>query len=273
MSIDEKALSFVGAIMTAYNAAEKAGASALSYALDCGKHLNLAKENVEAVKKGKWKQWREKNLPSVSEETERLYRRLADAVAAKENIFANCKSIRAAMQRLSMYEFDDEGNLQLKPDPQPKSNAKGTGNGVTGLEPPEADTPSTGLKAELENAAADDVSIKDDADKLEEIAKASIARLTPDKVCVALTKAWDASQLRDLVRHVNAYLIGEYHEIIASLPPPAVAQEGEVEVIARRASPRPASTSSADHPAERAALVPKISPLGRARRPTFQRRV
>jgi hypothetical protein len=218
MSTDEKALSFVGAIMTAYNAAEKAGASALSCALDCGKHLNLAKENVEAVKKGKWKQWREKNLPSVSEETERLYRRLADAVAAKENIFANCTSIRAAMQRLSMYEFDDEGNLQLKPDPQSRPKANGTGNGVTGLEPPEADTPLTGLKAELENAAADEiiVSIKHDADKLEEIAEASIARLTPDKVCVALAKAWDASQLRDLVRHVNAYL-----NTLTTTPPPA----------------------------------------------------
>jgi hypothetical protein len=65
-----------------------------------------------------------------------------------------------------------------------------------------------GLKAELENAAADEIisSIQRDADKLEEIAKASIAKLTPDKVCGALTKAWGADQLRDLVRGVNAYL-------------------------------------------------------------------
>jgi hypothetical protein len=95
----DSALTFVGQINTAYDAAEKAGASALGHALECGKYLNLAKENVEAATpKRKWKAWREEKLPSVSEETERLYRRLADAVAKKEEIFGKCKSIRDAIK-------------------------------------------------------------------------------------------------------------------------------------------------------------------------------
>src|SRR5262249_51166294 len=132
MSTDN-ALTFVGPIMDAYNAAEKAGASALRYALECGKHLNLAKENVEEVK-GKWKQWREKNLPTVSEETERVYRRLAEAVAKKADVFAKCKSIRDALQHLSAL---DE-NLERKPE-GPKKRTTRTGSTATGLLPPDAD--------------------------------------------------------------------------------------------------------------------------------------
>jgi hypothetical protein len=205
---DSKALSFVGQIIAAYNAAEKAGTSGLSHALECGKYLNLAKENVEAATpKGKWKAWREKNLPTVSEETERLYRRLAEAVATKEDVFAKCKSIRDAMKHLAKYEYDDDGNLKLKPERKSQPRTKKTGNSVTALTPPEADTPSTGLEAELENAAADEIigNIRD-ADKLEEVATASIAKLSPDKVCGALTKAWGADQLRDLRSRLSAYL-------------------------------------------------------------------
>jgi hypothetical protein len=52
----DKALSLVGPIITAYNAAEKAGADALRHALECGKHLCTAYETVTAEKgKGKWR--------------------------------------------------------------------------------------------------------------------------------------------------------------------------------------------------------------------------
>jgi hypothetical protein len=202
----DTALDYVGKIIAAYNAAEKAGASALGHALDCGKHLNSAKLTVAAAK-GKWKSWREKNLPTVSEETERLYRRLADAAAQQEDFFAKCKGIRDAMKHLAMYETKD-GKLVLKP-PKPKPEKKaGTGNGVTVLEPPETDTPSSGLEAELENAAADEIinSIADDTDKLEEVAQRSLTRLTPDKVCDALISAWAPDQVSDLYRRLSTYL-------------------------------------------------------------------
>jgi hypothetical protein len=54
MSTDN-ALQYVGPIMDAYNAAEKAGASSLGYALECGKQLSAAHKTVTAAK-GKWKQ-------------------------------------------------------------------------------------------------------------------------------------------------------------------------------------------------------------------------
>jgi hypothetical protein len=52
----------------------------------------------------------------------------------------------------------------------------------------------------LQGTDADEIiaNIQDDSDKLEEVAKASIVKLTPDKVCDALTQAWDVEQLRDL---------------------------------------------------------------------------
>jgi hypothetical protein len=57
--------------------------------------------------------------------------------------------------------------------------------------------------------------IQDDTDKLEEVAKQSIVKLTPDRACVALTKAWSADQLRDLVKLVNTYLA-----TLTTAPPP-----------------------------------------------------
>lgn len=204
----DSALSFVGQINKAYEAAEKAGASALSAALECGYYLNLAFENVEAAKgKGKWNQWRKANLDKVSEETERLYRRLAEAVAKKEDFFAKCKSIRDAMKHLAKYEYDDDGNLKLKPERKRTSKPR-IGNTVTALTPPEPATPATGLEAELENAAADEIisNIQDDPDKLEEVAQRSIAKLSADKICGALTKALSGEQLRDLIGRLNAFV-------------------------------------------------------------------
>jgi hypothetical protein len=202
MSAD-KALQYVGQIVDAYNAAEKAGASALQYALECGKHLCSAFNTVEAAQgKGKWNKWRKKNLPTVSEETERIYRKLARAVGMQSDVFekAECKSIRDAIKHLSGLDEN------LKPKPAPATRGQRTGSTAAGLQPPEADTPPTGLKAELENAAADEIIVSIDADKLEEVAKASIAKLSPDKVCDALTNAWTPDQLRELITRVNMFL-------------------------------------------------------------------
>jgi hypothetical protein len=196
----DSALAYVGDIITAYKAAEKAGRDALGHALECGKHLNAAMKTVTAGN-GKWKSWREKNLPGVSEETERLYRRLADAVAQDENFFAECKSIRDAIKHRAKYDDD----LKLKP--ERKSSGKGkTGSTAAGLSPPDAATPSTGLKAELENAAADEIIANLEGDALEEVAAKSVARMSPEKVCDALTKAWAEDQIKDLRTRLGAYL-------------------------------------------------------------------
>jgi hypothetical protein len=207
---DDKALDYVGKIMDAYKAAEKAGRDALTYALDCGKHLNAAKNTVDAANpsaKGKWKAWCDKNL-TVSMETEGIYRRLADAVAQDEKFFVGCKSIRDAIKRRAKYEEDEDGNLKAKPTPQRgNGNRRQTRSGATTHQPTNADT-GAGLETELENAAPDEIisSIANDVDKLEEVAVASIAKLTPEKVCKALTDAWTADQLRELQIKLTAHL-------------------------------------------------------------------
>jgi hypothetical protein len=198
--------------MDAYNAAEKAGASALGYALECGKHLNAAKADVG---NGKWKKWCGEKL-KVSEETERLYRRLAEALAKKPDVFASCNSIRKAMEELAKYNLKD---MTLKPPRPPRPTSAQSGNGVTALQPPEADT-SSGLKAELENAAADEIIVSIDADKLEEVAKASIAKLSPDKVCDAIIGAFSPSQIADLTRRLNDHVLRQPKATAVPPPPP-----------------------------------------------------
>jgi hypothetical protein len=210
MSTDN-ALQYVGPIMDAYNAAEKAGASALGYALECGKHLNAAKATVT----GSWKKWREKNLPTVSEETERVYRRLAEALARKADVFAKCKSIRDAIKHLS--GLDEH----LNPKPEVKrTRTTRTGSTAAGLAPPEADTPPTGLKAELENAAADEIIVSIDAEKLEEVAKATIAKLGADRVCDAIIGAFSVSQIADLTKRLNDHVQRQPKATAVPPPPP-----------------------------------------------------
>jgi hypothetical protein len=159
--------------MDCYEKAELSDACALRCALDCGKNLNLAKK---AVGNGKWKKWREQHLPKVSEETERLYRRLAEAVAKREDVFCSCNSIRKAMEVLAKYNLKD---MTLKPPRAPKPVAAQSGNGVTGLQPPEADTSATGLKAELENAAADEIIVSIDADNLKRLPRQASSSCHP----------------------------------------------------------------------------------------------
>jgi hypothetical protein len=199
----DPALAYVGDIITAYKAAEKAGRDALGHALECGKHLNAAMKTVTAGK-GKWKSWREKNLLGVSEETERLYRRLADAVAQDENFFAECKSIRDAIKHRAKY--DD--NFVLKPAPTKRASKSGSGSTAAGLDAPEPARSSTDPTVVLQDIDASDIidNIKGDADKLEEVAARSVAKLTPEKFCDVLKEALAEDQLRELRSLLNTYL-------------------------------------------------------------------
>jgi hypothetical protein len=197
----DNALSFVGQIMTAYKAVMKAEGQALKYAIECGEALNLAKENVESAKpKGKWKDWLKENCSEIQPRTERLYRQLATAVAEDPDIFAGCESIRSAV--VKMQEPDDKEESDESDSRDDEDGEEESGNAL-----PHPSFATEDLTEMLENCAVDEIgkALKD-ADKFDEFEARVISRLTPDKVCVALTKAWDASQLRDLVRHVNAYL-------------------------------------------------------------------
>jgi hypothetical protein len=167
----DNALSFVGQIQTEHKAVLKADGEALKHAIECGKYLNLAKENVEAAKpKVKWSSWREQHISEISQETASVYTRLASAYAEDENIFADCESIRDAIKKLPKRE--------RKRREKPEDGKPDTGTSSALLNPTGA---SPDLKAMLQNVAV-------------------------DEVCSVLTQTWDADQLRDLIKRVNLYL-------------------------------------------------------------------
>jgi len=174
------ASSFVDPINAEYREVVKAEKSALPHAIKCGELLNLAKENVKAEKM-KWGEWLKVNCPDIAQETASLYTRLAE----HKSKVSKAKSIREARE--------------LLPKAKPRGREPEISNAVTNSTDPAVVLQATDAGEILAN-------IQDDTDKLEEIAKASIVKLTPDKVCVALTKAWSADQLRDLITRVNTYL-------------------------------------------------------------------
>ena len=199
----DNALSFVGQIMTAYKAVMKAEGQALKYALECGAALNLAKENVESTKpKGKWNAWLKEHCSEIPGRTERLYRQLASAVAENANIFVDCDSIRSAVAKL---------NPPAAPTPTPNSESDSSddeaGDDETGNALPHPSFATEDLTEMLENCAVDEIGkALEDADKLDEFEARVISRLTPDKACTALTKAWPADQLRELIKQLNAFV-------------------------------------------------------------------
>ena len=201
----DNALSFVGQIMTAYKAVMKAEGSALKYAIECGEALNFAKENVESTKpKGKWKDWLEEHCKEIPPRTERLYRQLASAVAEDPDIFADCESIRDAVKKCN--ESDDEGGEDSGDEDEGDDSESGDGESGNALPPGSPASPD--LTSMLQNSAVDEIGkALQDANKLDEVETAVITRMTPDKVSSALTKAWTADQLRDLIKLVNAYLV------------------------------------------------------------------
>ena len=198
----DNALSFVRQIVTAYNAVTKAEGQALKYAVECGEALNLAKGNVESTKpKGKWKDWLAEHCKGIEPRTERLYRQLATAVAEDPDIFADCESIRSAVKKLN--ESDDEDDSDSGDSESDEDvDEEESGNALPLKKPASED-----LTSMLQNSAVDEIGkALQDANKLNEFETAVITRMTPDKVCVALTKTWTADQLRDLIKRVDAYL-------------------------------------------------------------------
>jgi hypothetical protein len=165
----DSALSFVGQIMTAYKAIMKAEGSALEHAIECGKYLALAKENVEESKpKRKWSAWLAEHCSDIHRNTAALYMRLAKY----EDKIADCTSIRDADVRLrkSEDENDDE------------SDSDGDESDAEEVTDEKADEAAqrvvqAGSRADL-------------ADLLQALAV--------DEVCTALIDAWDEDHIREL---------------------------------------------------------------------------
>jgi hypothetical protein len=198
----DSALVFVGQIMTAYKAAMRVEGEALKAAMECGKYLNLAKENVKADR-GKWLPWLKANCPEISQQTASLYMRLADP----ENLdkLVGVKTIRDADKALRQSGGDGDGdsNDDAGGDDNDDNADDETNNTLlkkSGASPDLTDL----LKAAVD---VDEIgkALKD-ADKLDEFETSLITRMTPEKVCDALTNAWNEDQIKDLRTRLGAYL-------------------------------------------------------------------
>jgi hypothetical protein len=198
----DNALAFVGQIQTEHKAVLKADGEALKHAIECGKYLNLAKENVESTKpKGKWSAWLKEHCSEIQPRTERVYRQLATAVADDPDIFVDCESIRSALAKLNGPKDEEESNEEnSNEDDSPDEEESGSAL-------PHPSFASEDLTEILENCGADEIDqALQDADKLEEFEARVIARLTPDKVCAVLTKAWPVDQLRELIKQLTTFV-------------------------------------------------------------------
>jgi hypothetical protein len=177
----DNALSFVGQIMTAYKAITKAEGTALAHAIECGKYLALAKENVEAARpKRKWAAWLSEHCPDIHRNTAALYMRLAE----NEEKIADCASIR-------------EADMKLR---QPSQ----CGDGDSGDESDDGDA----QRVVQEDDAGDEALRERVVRKLvSQDLKCTLENVGVDEVSAALIEVWDADQLRDLIKRVNAHLI------------------------------------------------------------------
>jgi hypothetical protein len=165
MGPKDNALSFVGQIMTAYKAILKAEGSALERAIECGKYLALAKENVEEAKpKRKWSAWLAEHCPDIHRNSAALYMRLAE----NEDKIADCTSIR-------------EADVKLR---QP---ADGCGVVDSGSDAEEV------TDEEADEAAQRVVQAGTSADLADLLLSVDV-----DEVCTALIDAWDEEHIRQL---------------------------------------------------------------------------
>jgi hypothetical protein len=142
----DSALAFVGQIMTAYRAAMKVEGDALRAAIECGKYLNLAKENVKAAN-GKWEAWRKKNCPEISQQTASLYMRLAE----NKDEIGGAKTIREADMMLRKPRDDEDDQDETDDD------AEDTGDETNNALLVEPQPASPDLVALLKNVGADEV--------------------------------------------------------------------------------------------------------------------
>jgi hypothetical protein len=173
---DNSALSFIGQIQTEHKAVLKADGEALQHAIECGKALNLAKENVLAAE-GKWGKWREEHIPEISQQTASLYMRLAEY----EEAIAECTSIRQADEKLRKPRGESDSDESTDSDET---------DDTADEEEDDDDTNNALLKRELASASLTSI----------------FKNVAPDEVFAALKDTWDREQLVDLANRLTAHV-------------------------------------------------------------------
>jgi hypothetical protein len=184
----DNALSFVGQIKTEHKAVLRADGEALKHAIECGKYLNLAKENVLAAR-GKWTKWREENIPEISQQTASLYMRLAE----NEGQAAKCSSIRQADELLRALRSSDKSEGDPDNADRPDDDAADATNNALLVR----QGASPDLKATLENVGV-------------------------DEVCAALIDAWDEAHIRQLCDRLRDHFTKSDTRLRRAPPAPPV---------------------------------------------------
>jgi hypothetical protein len=180
----DNALSFVGQIKTEHKAVLKADGEALKHAIECGKYLNLAKENV-AAGRGKWGKWREENVPEISQQTASLYMRLAEY----EEAVAECTSIRGADLALRALNAPDDPSMKSDESAEDEADA--------------ADATNNALL--VRKSASPDLTT-------------TLQALAVDEVCAALIDAWDEPHIIELCNRLHAHFTKPKDDL--SIPTP-----------------------------------------------------
>jgi hypothetical protein len=167
----DNALSFIGQIMTEHKAVLKADGDALKHAIECGKALNLAKENVLSTKpKGKWLRWLAEHCPDIHRNTAALYMRLAE----NEDKIADCASIREADKKLR----------------QPKPGECGSGESDSDSDDSDAEQVTD---EEADEAAQRVVQAGNSTDLADLLLAVDV-----DELSTALISVWDEDHIRQL---------------------------------------------------------------------------
>jgi hypothetical protein len=185
----DKCLTLIEPIMTAHRNAIAAQRGSLKYAIECGKHLNTAKETVKAEKSGRWIKWLTNNCPDLPERTARLYMRLArnenklDQEAINGAVIEGALSIRRAAELITGEAADDDDDDDDDIDDSDDDDKDEINDNADG---PSVSSSSSGQSSP----------------DLEDLLKVS----APDEVFKVLKSSWSEEQLNDLANLIDGYL-------------------------------------------------------------------
>ena len=186
---NDNALSFVGKINDEHKLVLKADGEALRHAIECGKALALAEENVLSTKpKGKWLRWLEEHCPDIHRNTAALYMRLAE----NEDKIADCTSIRDADVKLRQSNDDEDDD---------ESDSDADESDAEEVTDEEAD--------EVAQRVVQAGSRADLADLLQALAV--------DELCAALIDAWDEPHIIELCNRLHDHFTKPKDDL--SIPP------------------------------------------------------
>jgi hypothetical protein len=192
-------------INAAHDAVVNAARDALQNAIRAGELLCAVKD---AQDHGDWETWLTNNCPNISSRTARLYmhpskkeNELTAAAEQNGNTVADL-SVREAQKLLAKPQTEEQKAARAAAAAKKKAEEakkKAATNKPAG---------SADLTDLLKGAVdADEIgkALKD-AGKSDEVETELITRMSPEKVCDALTKAWSVDQIKDLREHLGAFL-------------------------------------------------------------------